>query len=168
MNKSPSIHLKAYRCPADGREIHYATALLRRDSNTQTTSILDADNPSNAPSKIGACWVFFYPMGPNRRLLEAVISSNYAPKFECDKDVLFLCINRPGKGGTSSSAATEQPLNEVTAPDERRHINATCNDVITILDYYGISKTNLLYMCAGSTFAYSFASQYPERTKDTS
>ena len=42
--------------------------------------------------------------------------------------------------------------------------DATYNDVLTILDYYRISKTNLLYMCAGSTFAYSFASQHPART----
>ena len=44
------------------------------------------------------------------------------------------------------------------------HINTTCTDVITILDYYGISRASLFYMCAGSTYAYSFAAQHPERT----
>ncbi|KAL7531042.1 hypothetical protein ACHAXR_005741, partial [Thalassiosira sp. AJA248-18] len=125
------------------------------------TEILDVDHPAQASPKFGACWIFFYPLGNNRRLLEAVIS-RYAPNFECDKDVLFLSINRPGKGGTSSASATTQ--HDDTAPRERQYIRTASEDVVTILDFYGISKANILYMCAGSTYAYSFASQFPERT----
>mmetsp|Transcript_43681 Transcript_43681/g.78392 ORF Transcript_43681/g.78392 Transcript_43681/m.78392 type:complete len:402 (+) Transcript_43681:327-1532(+) len=158
-----SIYSKAYHCP-DGRDIHYAAARLRRDPNSPT-SILDVDDdPDNASSKIiGACWIFFYPMGSNRRILDAVIS-RYAPQFECDKDVLFLCVNRPGKGGTSSSSGVAAKQHEKTAPDERQHIWTTCDDIVTILDHYGIRKASLLYMCAGSTFAYSFANLHPDYT----
>ena len=158
---TPSIFLKAYRCP-DGREIHYAAARLHRDCNSPTADIIDVGEGSegNSLTKIGACWVFFYPAGPSRRVLDAIIS-RYATKFECDKDVLFLSINRPGKV-TSASVATPNKTEDVSA--ERNHINTACTDVITILDYYGISRASLFYMCAGSTFAYSFAAQHPERT----
>jgi len=111
-------------------------------------------------------------MGPNRRLLEVIVS-RYAPHFECDTDVLFLCINRPGKCGTSSphnhnvvssSSSADNPHEKHNAPNEIRHIRTSCDDVVTILDYHNIRRANLLYMCAGSTFAYSFASHYPHRT----
>ena len=164
---SPSINLKAYQCP-DGREIHYSIAILRREATS--TSILDIDNPtdehllSSSITKIGACWVYFTPMGPNRRILELVVN-HYAEKFECDKDVMFLCVNRPGKCGTSSSTSTKQ-YDDKTAnvmSDEMQHVQTSCDDIITILDHYGTQQTSLFYMCAGSTFAYSFASKYPER-----
>lgn len=178
-----SIHLKAYRCQDGRREIHYAVARLRRDpkscnSTPAPASILDMsdgddDAPTAAkgskskPSTIGHCFVFFYPMGPNRRLLDAVVS-RYAPKFECDidnKDVLFLCVNRPGKGGTSPSGTeTKQQQHDRTAPDERQHVRTSVNDVVTILDHCGVGRASLLYMCAGSTYAYSFASMFPERS----
>lgn len=159
--EKPSIYLKAYRC-SDGREIHYAAARLRREGNSPT-AIMDAEDPSDGTTsrKIGACWIFFYPMGPSRRLLEAIVS-RYAPNFQCDKDVLFLSVNRPGKGGTTSSVEHEKST--ISSSSERQHIDTACKDVVTILDHYGISRASLLYMCAGSTFAYSFASQYTERT----
>ncbi|KAL7554839.1 hypothetical protein ACHAWF_018388 [Thalassiosira exigua] len=153
-----SIRLKAFHGP-DGRDIHYATALLRREPESPT-SILDVDDPDSL-ANIGACWIFFYPAGPSRRLLEAVIS-RYSPNFECDKDVLFLCVNRPGKGGTYSSPVSPNQGN--VPSDERRHINTACQDVVSVLDFYGIKKASLFYMCAGATYAYFFASQFPERT----
>ncbi|KAL9186848.1 hypothetical protein ACHAXT_010568 [Thalassiosira profunda] len=163
-----SIHLKAYRHPDGGREVHYAAARLRREPGSSAATILDPDDPAHehASSKLGACWAFFYPMGPSRRLLDAIVA-RYAPKFESDKDVLFLCVNRPGKGGTSSSAnlANEkQEDDETEGSSERQHIQTTCDDLVAILNHYNIGRTNILYMCAGSTFAYAFASKYPERT----
>ena len=158
---APSIYLKAYRCQ-NGREIHYASALLYKDPSSTATSIIDVDDPdlnASISGKIGACWIFFYPVGPNRRLLEAVIS-RYSSEFECDNAVLFLSVNRPGKGGTSSSVNADS----IGASDEVQHIRTTCDDVVSILDYYSIPKASLLYICAGSTFAYSFAAQYPQRT----
>mmetsp|Transcript_41156 Transcript_41156/g.86436 ORF Transcript_41156/g.86436 Transcript_41156/m.86436 type:complete len:448 (+) Transcript_41156:22-1365(+) len=166
MERSQStIFLKAHRC-SNGREIHYALARLHRDPGSSTAAIIDMENNNNGPSTstssiIRACWIFFYPMGPTRRLLSAFLSQ-YAPHFECDGDVLFLCVNRPGKGATSSSVIDENETNIVT--DERRHISTSCEDVRIILDYYNIRKASLFYMCAGSTFAYSFASKYPDRT----
>jgi len=108
-------------------------------------------------------------MGPNRRLLEVIVS-RYAPHFECDTDVLFLCVNRPGKCGTSSPPRNRNHDNNAASSsssscnDERRHIRTSCDDVVAILDRHDVRRANLLYMCAGSTFAYSFASRYPNRT----
>ena len=161
--KSPEICLKVFH-KADGRDIHYACSLLRRDSSSDSTQFLD---PSTVDSECRACWVVFYQAGPNRRLLESVLA-RYAPKFDVPKDTLFLCLNRPGKGGSSS------PLGPVDgdgytcgdsgeSSSEKTYIHIASEDVISILDHYGIKQTNLVYMCAGSTFAYHFASRYSER-----
>ena len=171
-----SISLKAYRCPQTGRDIHYSFAHLRggrqqsssplssNNDEAQTNNILKNDE-SNNTTIIGpsaACWIFFYPAGPNRRLLEAVIS-RYTPEFQCDRDVFFICLNRPGKGGTSSSSSITATDASNISP-EQEYIRTACNDIITIIDYYQVPKVSLLYMCAGSTFAYSFAKLHSERT----
>ena len=178
--KQHSISLKAYRCPQTGRDIHYSFAHLRggggQRKSTSTPPLLstdvdashvkdDGDDASGGDtvSIIGpsaACWIFFYPAGPNRRLLESVIS-RYTPEFECDRDVFFICLNRPGKCGTSSSSPTSDTSN---ISPEQEYIGTACNDIITIIDYYQVPQVSLFYMCAGSTFAYSFAKQHPERT----
>ena len=72
-------------------------------------------------------------------------------------DVLFLCINRPVKGGTSSSHSGDELI-------EKDYVKTTCHDVLAIMDYYKVQKASLFYMCAGSSFAYTFASKYPNRT----
>lgn len=175
MKKQHSISLKAYRCPQTGRDIHYSFAHLRRGDQKihppsssppqNFSSSYDASNNNNDVTTIigpsAACWIFFYPAGPNRRLLEAVIS-RYTSEFECNRDVYFICLNRPGKGGTSSSSS-DTTANNVFSP-EQEYIRTACNDVVTIIDYYQVPKVSLFYMCAGSTFAYSFAKLHPERT----
>jgi len=138
---SSSIYLKVYQCQ-DGREIHYSVARLRKDGNNPTT-ILDMPDSDNVPK---VCWVYFTPMGPNRRILEVLVN-RYAQNFECDKEVLFLCLNRPGKCGTSSSSSTTTTDQNIS--DERKHIQTACDDIITILNHYDIRKTSLFYMCAG-------------------
>mmetsp|Transcript_28701 Transcript_28701/g.60891 ORF Transcript_28701/g.60891 Transcript_28701/m.60891 type:complete len:461 (+) Transcript_28701:11-1393(+) len=173
-----SIFLKAYHCP-DGRTIHYSAARLHEDPSATTgTSILDIDihndaNHGDNDIKNCPCWVFFSPAGPNRRLLDAIVS-RYASHFQCLKDVIFLCVTRPGKGGTSSSGLaklssskngnSKDADNENCNTREKLHVATACRDVVAILDHYQISKTSLMYMCAGSTFAYSFAAMFPERT----
>ncbi len=175
--KQRSISLKAYRCPQTGREIHYSFAHLRARREEDNGSSIHDDTTSVNINNDTACWVFFYPAGPNRRLLEAIIS-RYEGEFECFRDVIFLCLNRPGKGGSSSSFLGDSISNNHHAGStnnstirsnnklslEQEYIHTACNDVITIIDYYNIQHVNLLYMCAGSTFAYSFAAQYAERT----
>ena len=162
-----SIFLKAYHHP-NGRTIHYSAARLRKDPNSPNgTSILDIDDDANPSSNTIACcpcWIFFYPAGPNRRLLEAVISRYAQHSFHCERDVLFLCINRPGKGGTSSNEPAVVVQHDKKLTPEREHIATSCQDIVSILDYYKISKASLLYMCAGSSFAYSFATMFPQRT----
>lgn len=180
--KQRSISLKAYRCPQTGREIHYSLAHLRarrEEKENNDSSLHDDTSSSNINNDTTACWVFFYPAGPNRRLLEAIIS-RYEGEFECCRDVIFLCLNRPGKGGSSSSFLGEGRSNNHHAGStnnnstirsnnkllslEQEYIRTACNDIIRIVDYYKIPKVNLLYMCAGSTFAYSFAAQHADRT----
>jgi pimeloyl-ACP methyl ester carboxylesterase len=148
-----SIALKAYHSP-NGRCIHFAVACLRRkDDASAGATFVDIDTVAG---QVKTCWVFFYPAGPNRRLLELVLA-RYAPSFDCDGDVIFLCINRPGKGGTSSSRDDRES-------PEKEYVSTACKDVVSVLDYYQIPKTSLFYMCAGGSFAYSFATQYPART----
>lgn len=156
MKTSPkSIALKAYLC-TDGRNIHYSVVRLHKDPVSPTcVSFVDVNKDSASDC---ACWIFFYPAGPNRRILEFV-AARYAPHFDCDRDVMILCVNRPGKGTSSSNTS---PQDSTTS--ECEHINTACRDVTTILDYYEVSRASLMYMCAGSTFAYSFASKFSERT----
>ena len=150
MEDNGQICLKVYH-RADGRDIHYASSILRRQVSNGSTQLLD---PSTVdPGRIGVCWVLFYQAGPNRRLLESALA-RYSQNFVCPKDALFLCLNRPGKGGSSSLVGT----------CEKEYLHQASRDVITILDHYEIERTNLVYMCAGSSFAYHFASCYPERT----
>ena len=156
------VHLKAYRCP-DGREIHYAAARLRRDpadpgAETRVLDVCGGDVEAGAPPTARHCIVFFYPMGPNRRLLDAVVA-RVVPRFDGGGgDVLFLCANRPGKGGTSSAPAA--PDGDT---DERQHVRTAVADIISILDHHGVARASLLYMCAGSTFAFAFAAAFPAR-----
>lgn len=164
--KHRSISLKAFRCPETGRDIHYSIAHLRgRGGESSPSSNNDSSqiNDDIIISSSAACWIFFYPAGPNRRLLEVVIS-RLAPEFQCDRDVVFLSLNRPGKGGSSSSPRFSSKNNNNKSSDEREYIQTACRDILTIIDYYQMPKVNLLYMCAGSTFAYSFAAQYSDRT----
>ena len=171
MKEQHSISLKAYRCPQTGREIHYSFSHLKGgqkkpssqlpSSNESQTNVPTKHGESNDTTIIGpsaACWIFFYPAGPNRRLLEAVIS-RYTSEFECDRDVFFVCLNRPGRGGTSSAITDTS----IISP-EQEYIRTACDDIITIIDYYQVPKVSLLYMCAGSSFAYSFAKLHAERT----
>jgi pimeloyl-ACP methyl ester carboxylesterase len=143
-----AVALKAYHSP-DGRCIHYAVACLGKSGK-----VLEVD--ADIIGRVKICWIFFYPAGPNRRLLDLVLA-RYAPSFDVDNDVLFLCINRPGKGGTSSSQDTSES-------PEKDYVNTACQDIISIMDYYQVPKASLFYMCAGSTFAYSFATSHRDRT----
>lgn len=154
MTNQRSIALKAYNS-TDGRCIHYAAACLRKKDDGSTGATF-ADVDSDAIGRVKTCWLFFYPAGPNRRLLELVLA-RYAPSFDCKNDVLFLCINRPGKGGTSS-------FQEGALSPEKEYVDTACKDAVTILDYYQVQRASLFYMCAGSSFAYSFATKYPERS----
>jgi pimeloyl-ACP methyl ester carboxylesterase len=66
----------------------------------------------------------------------------------------LICVNRPGKGGTSKS--------ESDGPES--HTATACRDAITVLDALAVSQASLLFMCAGTPFALSFANSAPERT----
>ena len=162
-----SISLKAYRCPQTGRDIHYSFARLSSSNKSQNHILKNDDDDDELKDTTiiidpsAACWIFFYPAGSNRRLLEAVIS-RYAPEFECDRDVFFICLNRPGSGGTSSYSSTIANASIISS--EQEYIRTACDDIISIIDYYQVPKVSLLYMCAGSSFAYSFAKLHSERT----
>jgi len=139
---------------------------LSSSSNGSQKSNVLKNYESNDTTIIGpsaACWIFFYPAGSNRRLLETVIS-RYTPEFVCDRDVFFICLNRPGKGGTSSSSYSTATTGKSTISPEQEYIRTACDDIITIIDYYQVPKVSLLYKCAGSSFGYSFAKLHPERT----
>lgn len=69
-------------------------------------------------------------------------------------DLDFICVNRPGKGGTSP-AKDGGPAS---------HLATAVQDAVAVLDELKIDKVSLMCMCAGTPFCLAFAAKYPERT----
>lgn len=90
--------------------------------------------------------LFFYPGGGNRRMLYS-----FRRLFS---DIQFLCVNRPGKGGTSPAETSSAEA----------HITTAVQDATAVLDELGIDKVSLMCQCAGTPFCMTFAARYPERT----
>lgn len=88
--------------------------------------------------------LFFYPVGSGRRTLLAFRS--------LFSEISFLCVNRPGKGGTSPSVETES------------HLDTVIKDIIAVLDSLQMEKVSILAECAGTPFAMAFCTWFPERT----
>lgn len=102
---------------------------------------------STAGDAGGTPVLFFYPAGGNRRQLHAL----HGPAVVAS--LRLICVNRPGKGGTS-------PAKE-NGPEA--HIATACSDATLVLDALGVSSASLLFMCAGTPFALAFASRCSER-----
>ena len=88
--------------------------------------------------------LFCYPVGAGRRML-----LSFQSLFS---EIRFLCINRPGKGGTSPSVKG------------KTHLETVLDDMIVVLDKLQIPRVSILTMCAGTPFAMAFATHFPERT----
>lgn len=86
--------------------------------------------------------LYFYPVGAGRRMLLAFKS--------LFSTLRLICINRPGKGGTS--------------PSKKGHLETVVHDVVVVLDSLQINQVSIMTMCAGTPFAMAFATQHPERT----
>jgi len=108
----------------DGRDIAYSTS------------------PDNGSPPV----LFFYPVGGNRRMI-----FSFRALFS---DLHLICVNRPGKGGTT-------PAKESGAA---AHLATVVEDVVVVLDKLGIQKVALMCMCAGTPFCMTFAAKHPERT----
>lgn len=67
-------------------------------------------------------------------------------------DLRLICVNRPGKGGTSP------------ASEGNSHLDASVQDAVAVLDCLGVDRVSLFCMCAGAPFCMAFALQQPERT----
>lgn len=67
-------------------------------------------------------------------------------------DLRLICVNRPGKGGTSPASKGNS------------HLDASVQDAVAVLDSLGVDKVSLFCMCAGTPFCMAFALQQPERT----
>ena len=99
---------------------------------------------SKSPDNGSPPVLFFYPVGAGRRMLLSF--------QELFSNLWFICINRPGKGGTSP-------------PDSNvSHLETTIQDILVVLDKLGIQQVSLLCMCAGTPFCFAFAARHPERT----
>jgi pimeloyl-ACP methyl ester carboxylesterase len=88
--------------------------------------------------------LYFYPGGGNRRMLVSLAKTL--------PDLRLICVNRPGKGGTSPATKGDS------------HLDTSVQDAVVVLDGLGIDKVSLLCMCAGAPFCMAFALQYKERT----
>ena len=108
----------------DGRDIAYSVS------------------PDNGSTPV----LFFYPAGGNRRML-----LSFRALFA---DLQFICVNRPGKGGTSPAKEN----------DAKSHLTTAIQDAAVVLDQLRVDKVSLVCMCAGTPFCFTFAARYPERT----
>lgn len=88
--------------------------------------------------------VLFYPMGACRRMAALLRLQAH------EAGARLICVNRPGMGGASPVA---QDVRVATA----------CSDVVACLDYLGVERTAVLFMCAGAPFAMAFCSLHPDR-----
>lgn len=120
--KTFSPELELYTIPHNGRDIAYATSV---------------DN--GLPPVL-----YFYPVGAGRRSL-----LSFRRLFA---HLHLICINRPGKGGTSPSKR------------DSTHLETVVSDVIAVLDHMNLAKVSVLTQCAGTPFGMAFSAQYPERT----
>lgn len=113
-------------------------------------------------------WIFFYPAGCNCRMLV------YLHRYAIQYNIIILCVNRPGKYGTSKSM--QPPTNKYNGlsclarakkPEysiAQLHLQTDLCDIIQVLDYCYIQFIDgILCMCAGCTFAMKFVCQYPQR-----
>jgi pimeloyl-ACP methyl ester carboxylesterase len=91
--------------------------------------------------------LYFYPGGGNRRMLLSIVKTL--------PDLRLICVNRPGKGGTSPATSSSKV---------NSHLDASVQDAVAVLDSLGVDKVSLLCMCAGTPFGMAFAIQHPERT----
>jgi pimeloyl-ACP methyl ester carboxylesterase len=114
--------LKLHTVQHEGRDITFSTS------------------PDNGSQNV----LFCYPVGAGRRML-LLFRSLFA-------DIRFICINRPGKGGTS------------VAIKGKTHLETVLEDMIAVLNELEIRQVSILTMCAGTPFAMAFASRYPDRT----
>lgn len=121
---APFSEIKLATIHHDGRDISYSTS------------------PENGSPPV----LFFYPGGGNQRML-----CSFRMLFS---DLYFICVNRPGKGGTS-------PTNE-SGPES--HLATAVQDAVVVLDKLGIERVALMCMCAGAPFCFTFAARHPERT----
>ena len=139
-------------------------------NTTRTTTIENEDNPyqnqitlstlstdegrtiafSTAGDPHGAPVLFFYPAGGSRRML--LTFSDIA----VSASLKLICLNRPGKGSTTST--------EEHTP--AAHVDTACHDAVQVLDELKISRVGLFFMCAGTPFALAFACRFPERTTE--
>jgi pimeloyl-ACP methyl ester carboxylesterase len=110
---------------------------------------------ATAGDPTGTPVLFFYPAGSNRRQLVSL------HPFAVKAALKLICVNRPGKGGTSDAAF--QPHKNQEAPPTV--ISRTvCSDAAAVLDKLGVAgAVSLLFECAGAPFGLAFASQYPHR-----
>eukprot|EP00927_Polykrikos_kofoidii_P052526 TRINITY_DN46400_c0_g1_i1.p1 TRINITY_DN46400_c0_g1~~TRINITY_DN46400_c0_g1_i1.p1 ORF type:complete len:320 (+),score=50.64 TRINITY_DN46400_c0_g1_i1:60-1019(+) len=98
----------------------------------------------------------WYPAGGSRRMLGYLYSSL---SCEAKSHIRLICVNRPGKGGTS-------PVLAETATSNAKDlgvVTAVCADVVAVLDALEVRAVSLFFMCAGAPFALSFACRHPER-----
>ena len=138
-NIKDKVHLQNIK-GSDGRDIFFSTTDA---TATATTPVL-----------------FFYPLGGNRRMIASWI--HHLPASS-----LLICVNRPGKGGTSPPPRMriKSRCNSHSASSSAERVLTTAlQDIITVLDYLHIDRVSVLCLCAGCAFGMAFCARHPERT----
>lgn len=144
----------------DGREIAYSTS-----SNSKNLPPVLFFYPGTvSPRVLCAYWQYVKvdPLiqqltRPYKNILIPVGGGNRRMLYSFRNlfsDLFFICVNRPGTGGTSPAKQSGAAAQLQTA----------VRDAAVVLDMLRISKVSLMCMCAGTPFCLSFAATYPERT----
>merc|ERR1712151_1490080 len=92
----------------------------------------------------GAPALLFYPLGGSRRLAVHLHADALAANAQ------LICINRPGKGGTSPALVETR-------------VDTVCDDVQACLNHLNITKAHVIFMCAGAPYALRFCIRHPTR-----
>eukprot|EP00545_Synedropsis_sp_CCMP1620_P011831 CAMPEP_0119009486 /NCGR_PEP_ID=MMETSP1176-20130426/4396_1 /TAXON_ID=265551 /ORGANISM="Synedropsis recta cf, Strain CCMP1620" /LENGTH=348 /DNA_ID=CAMNT_0006962007 /DNA_START=11 /DNA_END=1057 /DNA_ORIENTATION=- len=152
------VHLQDIQCRSflGSRDIFFSTTAASSSASSSATATA-ATKRSIESSKVSTSGdvLFFYPMGGNRRMLASWI--DLLPTSS-----RLICVNRPGKGGTSAPPHHNKSDNKTTAAETT--LKTALQDIIAVLDYLTIDRVSVLCLCAGSPYAMAFCAQHPERT----
>lgn len=112
----------------------------------RTVTFAQTVAPPDAPVVL-----FWYAAGGGRRMLLHLCGITKTP-------VRLICINRPGKDGTSHATATPHGLSATA-----NHVATTCSDAVAVMDALGLAKVHILAECAGTPFSLAFCAANPNR-----
>ncbi|KAK3251254.1 hypothetical protein CYMTET_39405 [Cymbomonas tetramitiformis] len=149
---------------ARGRKIDYR--ILER-TNGDTTS------------KPRAAIVFFYALGGTAdivNIFRQLFCDNDDELAACNREIVILCVNRPGcgkTGGQTAEVSEDEKRESADTEEEELYRNRNSNirllqtaeDILHVLLMERIEEVHVLATCLGHPYAMAFVSQYLKRKR---